>query len=223
MRALWVVLLLIGSAPALAAPPEGEEEAAAAAAPAPAETAVEPAPAPITPPALTRPEIAPEPERAPEVTPTRYSYRWQLILVDTAVTVMSFGVDQLSGDGGGRPGTLATLTIASYFFAAPMVHGAHRQGLRALGSFAMRAGLPLILGVIGEHADDTPDCSTCKDTLRSDGKVIGLTAGVLISMAVDAVLLGRPIYRRVERPKAAWAPALAGTRGGALAGVLGTF
>jgi hypothetical protein len=159
----------------------------------------------------------------PELPPRRYAYRWQVVTADVAAIAMSLAVDRISADGGDRPGALATLTIATYFFAAPMVHGVHRQGKRALGSFALRAGLPLLLGLLGEEIDGTPDCDACQDTLRSEGKLLGLTAGVLIAMTVDNVLLARPIWKRVERPRAAWTPAVAGVRGGALAGLAGSF
>lgn len=208
MRALPIALVLFAAAPALA-----DTEAPAPAPPA----------APIVPPAATSPTDAPPAEEPSDVSPTRYDYRFQVIGTDITTIALSFIVDRIASDGGSRPGTLATFTIASYFFVAPMIHGVHRQGKRALASFGLRAGLPLLLGVIGEHVDGTPKCSICQDTLRSDGKLIGLTAGALIAMAVDGVLLARPIYRRIEPPRAAWAPALTGVRGGATAGVLGTF
>ncbi len=232
MRALLVVLLLVVAAPAFADTPPAPEAKAppaeappAEAPPAEAPPAPAPAPAPIVPPALTQPIVAPAVEEPlePELPPRRYAYRWQVATTDIAAVVMSLAVDRISADGGDRPGALATLTIASYFFAAPMVHGVHRQGKRALGSFALRAGLPLLLGLLGEELDGTPDCDSCQDTLRSEGKLIGLTAGVLIAMAVDNVLLTRPIWKRVERPRTVWAPALQGVRGGATAGLAGTF
>jgi hypothetical protein len=230
MRALTVVLLLIAAAPAIAdtpapAPPAPDPPAPAGApAEPPADPPAEPpAAAPITPPALMKPAIAPAAEEPPEPPPSRYSYRWQLVGTDAAAIAMSFVIYGLSDGGSGRPGPLATLTIASYFFAAPMIHGVHRQGLRALASFALRAGLPLGLGLLGEQIDGPPECDFCKDSLRSDGKLIGLTAGVLLAMAVDGTLLARPIHRRTERPRAAWVPALRGVPGGATAGVLGRF
>lgn len=239
MRALSLALLLVAAAPAFAdtppppeaAPPAEAQpaEAPPAEAPPEAQPAEEPAPAPaparrrIIPPALTPPVIAPAVEAPPEPPPRRYAYRWQVATADITAIVMSLAVDRISADGGDRPGALATLTIATYFFAAPMVHGVHRQGKRALGSFALRAGLPLLLGLLGEQIDGTPECDACQDTLRSEGKLIGLTAGVLIAMAVDNALLARPIWKRVERPRTAWTPALAGVRGGALAGLSGSF
>lgn len=239
MRALSLALLLVAAAPAFAdtppppeaAPPAEAQpaEAPPAEAPPEAQPAEEPAPAPaparrrIIPPALTPPVIAPAVEAPPEPPPRRYAYRWQVATADITAIVMSLAVDRISADGGDRPGALATLTIATYFFAAPMVHGVHRQGKRALGSFALRAGLPLLLGLLGEQIDGTPECDACQDTLRSEGKLIGLTAGVLIAMAVDNALLARPIWKRGERPRAAWTPALAGVRGGALAGLSGSF
>ena len=233
MRALSVVsLLIVAAAPAFAdtpPPPEGKppaEAQPAEAQPAEAQPAPPP-PVPLRPPALTRPALEPaaeeEVEAAPEPERRRYGYRWQIAISDAAAIAMSIGIDRIAADGGGRPGALATLTIASYFFTAPLIHGLHRQGMRALGSFALRAGLPLVLGIAGEEIDGTPDCDHCSDTLRSEGKLIGLTVGVLIAMAVDNALLARPIYKRLERPRAAWTPALGGVRGGATAGVVGTF
>jgi hypothetical protein len=192
---------------------------------------------PITPPALVPPAREPPAEAEDEAPLTKYSYRWHVVAADAAVIGLSLAVDRLAANGSGRPDALATLTIASYFFAVPMVHGIHRQGKRALASFGMRAGLPLLLGFLGEQLDGTPDCDICEDTLRSEGKLIGLTVGVLVSMVVDGALLARPIYRRTERaqqagargaaaqdrPRTVWAPTLQGVRGGATAGVLGTF
>src|SRR5690606_20500078 len=106
-----------------------------------------------------------------------YGYRLQIGIADGAAIAMSLVIDQIA-DGGERPGALATLTVASYFFTAPLLHGVHRQGQRALLSFALRAGLPLALGMLGEQLDSLPTCDSCDDTLRSDGKLIGLTAGV---------------------------------------------
>jgi hypothetical protein len=249
MRALTVVSLLVLTAPALADTPPAPAPAPATATPPAPEAAAPPAPeagapppadtaAPITPPALVQPAGEPlaDPDEE-EPPPTKYGYRWQVIGTDAAVVALSLAVDRIAANGNGRPDAIATLTIASYFFAAPMVHGIHRQGRRALASFGMRAGLPLLLGLLGEQLDGTPACETCEDTLRSEGKLIGLTAGVLISMAVDGALLARPIYRRTERaqktgslgagakdrPRTVWAPTLQGVRGGATAGVLGTF
>jgi len=237
MRALPVVLLLVLAHPAFAqtaAPPAAEQPAAeppaaeppATEPPATVETpdAAPPKPVVIAPPSTIAPAGGEPMKEEPGPPPKKYGYRWQVVSADAAVVAMSVLINQISKDGGERPGALATFTIASYFFAAPMVHGIHRQGKRALGSFALRAGLPLLLGLLGEQIDSTPECDTCEDTLRSDGKVIGLTAGVLISMALDTVLLARPIYKRSERtPRAAWAPVLSGVRGGATAGVFGTF
>ncbi len=218
-------------APPAPAPVQGPAPAPAPApaeAPAPGAEEVPPPAKPlgqrVQPPAMTAPSV--QPVRVVEdpfdPAPEKYGYRWQVIVADSATVAMSLVIGALA-DGGDRPGALATLTIASYFFSTPMVHGVHRQGKRALASFGMRAGLPLLLGFLGEKIDGTPPCDVCNDTLRSKGKLVGLTAGVLISMAVDNVLLTRPIYRKRERPRAAWTPALGGVRGGATAGVAGTF
>jgi hypothetical protein len=238
MRALPVVLLLAAAAPAVADTPPPQAPAPAAAAdpgevedttvPAPAEPPAEtPNEPPIVPPSVARPlvEVPAEPlaAAAPEPPPRRVDYRLQIVAGDAVTVGLSLVVDRLSGDGAGRSGALATLTIGSYFFTAPLIHGLHREGKRALASFGLRAGLPLLFGLVGEQLDGTPPCDFCEDTLRSRGKIVGMTAGVLLAMAIDDVLLARPIYRRAERPRAAWGPALRGVRGGATAGVVGTF
>src|SRR5688572_22749023 len=121
MRALSVVLLLLVAAPAFAdAPPPAEDPP--------------PPTSPITPPALTKPIADPEAEAA-EPLPKRHDYRWQLIVSDGAAIATSLLIDRIAADGGSRPAVLATPTIASYFFTAPMIHGVHRQGRRALTSF----------------------------------------------------------------------------------------
>jgi hypothetical protein len=240
MRAPLVVLLLVAAAPAFAdtPPPADVPPPADAAPPAPpappppppaADTADTPPPGPplklqpiVPPPILVPPPALDAGEPGPIVR-TRYGYRWQTITTDAIAIALSLAIDRIAADGGTRPGALATITIGSYFFSAPLIHGVHRQGKRALASFGLRAGLPLVLGLLGEAIDDVPPCDNCKDTLRSDGKVIGLTVGVLVAMAVDNVLLTRPIFRRTERPRAAWTPAVRGVRGGATAGVSGTF
>jgi hypothetical protein len=242
MRALSVVLLLVVAAPAFADTPPSPEtppppmEAAPPPVEAPPSVTTPPPPAePIRPPALTQPvappavEAPPDGLELPEPPPRKYNYRWQIITADAAAIGMSFAIELLSADSK-RPASVATLTIASYFFTAPMVHGAHRQGKRALGSFALRAGLPLLLGLLGGEIDATPECEPCSDSRPSDGKLIGLTAGVLIAMTADSVLFGRPIYRRIEpieqrirQRTASWTPALRGVRGGATAGIFGTF
>jgi hypothetical protein len=233
MRALPAILLLVAAAPAAAdtPPPQAPAPDAPDAEADPVEVQDAPAPSPaappLAPPSVARPliEVPAEPPApaAPEPSPRRVDYRLQVIAGDAVTVGLSLVVDRLSDDGAARPGALATLTIGSYFFTAPLIHGVHREGKRALASFGLRAGLPLLFGLVGEQVDGTPPCDFCEDTLRSRGKVVGMTAGVLLAMAIDDVLLARPIYRRAERPRAAWGPALRGVRGGATAGVVGMF
>jgi hypothetical protein len=232
MRALPVVSVL---ALALAAPAPVRADEPAPGAPPPPPGAPPPGdveepprqppnlpPAPIFAPARPRPAIE-EIGEEPALARRRYGYRLQVIAADGAAVLSSFVVDRMSADGGSRPGAVTTLTIASYLFTPPLIHGLHRQGWRALASFGLRAGAPLVLGALGELVDGTEDCNNCKDTLRSKGKLAGLTAGVLIAMAVDGVWFARPIYRRVEVPRTAWVPAVGGARGGATVGLAGTF
>src|SRR6187402_3586397 len=126
MRALTVVSLLVLAAPALADTPPPPAPPAATAPPAeaaatPADAAPPAAAAPITPPALVPPIGAPPADLADDdAPPTKYGYRVQVIAADAAVIALSLAVDRLAADAG-RPDALATLTIASYFFAAPMV------------------------------------------------------------------------------------------------------
>jgi len=180
--------------------------------------------APLRPPALT-PLLGALGQPAAETPPPRTpkSYRAQVIVADASAIALSLIIDRLSADGNARPDALATFTIAAYFFTAPAIHGFHREGRRALLSFGLRAGLPLLFGFLGEQIDGAPPCESCQDSLRSDGKVFGLTAGVLLAMAIDGALLSRPIRARTERPRAAWTPAVHAVSGGALAGLAGTF
>lgn len=248
MRRAWVAVVAVSLWTAAA---RADEPAPA---PAPAPAPDEPAPVPADPPA-PKPEPAidveappiPPPRRpappppplpathrepapaAPRTPPAPYAYRYQLIIADSAVVLTSLLVDQLAEHDGEQPSALASMTIASYLFTAPLIHGIHRQGWRALASFGLRAGLPIALGYLGEKLDGTPPCDICRDTLRSDGKIAGMTAGVLLAMVADTVLT-RPLVPRTEssadrrpRPGRAWAPAVQPLRGGALAGLAGAF
>jgi hypothetical protein len=130
---------------------------------------------------------------------------------------------------------LAGWSVAGYFLAAPIVHVAHGRGVQALQSFGLRAGLPLLGGMIGYRMgpDDTactygasnpeydsPDRGTCPDNGSISGMAFGMLAGSVTAMIVDAKFLTK--YTKVV-PASSWSASIKPTRGGATFGVSGAF
>lgn len=85
-------------------------------------------------------------------------------------------------------GAMLGLGAAAYFFGAPIVHVAHRQGGRAWASIGLRVGLPLggvLAGmVLACGGDVAGDCAV-------GGAAVGGLLGVAGAVTLDASVLAR--------------------------------
>jgi hypothetical protein len=131
---------------------------------------------------------------------------------------------------------LAGWSVAGYFLAAPIVHIAHGRGVQGLQSFGLRAGLPLVGGMIGYRLgpddtacdygasshpyDDSPDRGTCGDHGSISGMLLGGVAGGITAIVLDWKYLTK-YQKTITAP--AWSASIKPTRGGATFGVSGTF
>lgn len=130
---------------------------------------------------------------------------------------------------------LAGWGVAGYFLAAPIVHVAHGRGVQALQSLGLRAGLPLLGGMIGYRLgpDDTactygaspnpdfnPDRGTCPDNGSISGMLVGGLAGGITAIVLDWKFLTK-YQKTIAAP--AWTASIKPTRGGATFGMSGTF
>lgn len=140
--------------------------------------------------------FAPLPERggpvdpAPAVLPAPPAprgYSGQLFAVDGAV----LGVSTLLA-AGHQPVPAAALGLGGYLLDGVVVHGlVQGRGRRALGSFALRAGAPLLVGGLGVMVTPCgppgPDLGSCTRALA--GAVVGSFVGAMMAIVLDDVVL----------------------------------
>jgi hypothetical protein len=194
-------------------------------------------PAPTTPasgPAASRaPSAGPRTSAPPhddddDATETRWN-GWQTLLVDAgAVTAFVTGVNA-KGDSA----TLHWLVTSAglYVIGAPLVHLAHGRGQATAIDLGVRIGAPLILAGVGLAIGSAAGCSDYPCGGPIVGVVFGGALGVGAAVIVDAVVLGREKVprpgadgnRAAYTPKLRIAPTAGPLRGGATAGVVGSF
>jgi hypothetical protein len=198
--------------------PEPAGEVAQKTAPTPSVS--EPPPAPPPPPPLGEETAA---TRIADAAPSEWS-RWyggQTFAVDglavaTAATALSMR------SSGGRDMLLA-LSVGTYAFGPPLVHMLHGEGLRGLGSMALRVGVPLL---VYELAMSGP-CST-EDKYRDEpcmGRDFGAVFWTLLSYVAVTVVDGAALAYEEAPPRSGpsigVAPWVASGTGGL--SVAGTF
>ncbi|HUH01382.1 MAG TPA: hypothetical protein VML75_05260 [Kofleriaceae bacterium] len=133
--------------------------------------------------------------QAPGLTPTTMSaqpetvqvrYGWQILLADLAAIAAGAATDE------------GEITLAVYLGGGPVIHLAHGNVGSAMGSLALRAGLPLAGALLG-IAIEEPSCEG-EFLCGFGGMIIGGTLGVLAASAIDIGVLAKK-SRRVERPR----------------------
>jgi hypothetical protein len=164
------------------------------------------------------PEVTPQ-AAEPITTVELPSYRSQTRLADGAALAIAFVAVQ--SESGRRVG--AAVALGTYLLAAPIVHLAHDHSDRAVTSFALRAGLPLLGGLVG-NAIGKAQCSVpCDSDAGFATAALGALTGAITASAIDIVYLsrGETVTRR-RAPR--WSPSVAtGPNGELRAGIGGTF
>ena len=150
-------------------------------------------------------------------------YGWQTLAADgTSLLVLPIaaGVSQSPG--------LGLVAVAGYFLAPPFIHGAHGRWGMFGASLGLRVVAPVIGGLLGAALDG--DCRG--DICIPVGAALGVAAGALGAVAIDASLLSYetvepdPRYRaRQQTPNhIAWSPSIAPRKeGGFTLGLGATF
>ena len=150
------------------------------------------------------PEVEPEPEPAREETG---SYGGQILGADIAGVLTAIVLTAATDHG-------EFLLIP--VFTGPTVHLAQGRPGHALGSLALRAGLPFLGGYLGCAADDSDGELDCLG-----GALLGIGGGMLTAMVIDWTVLGDRDSAETTRPaRTTW---VAPVSGGALAGVGGAW
>src|SRR6185436_20181890 len=114
------------------------------------------------------------------------SYRLQTALADgAALLTMAAG----SGD---YSSSMFKFGIGIYLLGAPIVHIVHRRPGRALGSLAMRAGIPLTATMLLLWAHENPcshTSSRCTDWTAFGLSFVGLIGGATLASILDTSFL----------------------------------
>ena len=122
---------------------------------------------------------------APAPTVSRW-YGWQTLATDGAALMLAVvavrGDDDISS-------LLGLTSVALYGLGGPVVHLTHDNGWQALGSLALRGGLPVLAGAAGvalERCDNSDE----EDFCGLSGAVLGGLAGMVSAMVIDSAALG---------------------------------
>ncbi len=109
-------------------------------------------------------------------------------LAATSLFLSSVALDarELDNASNGRPNVAVLLSVAIFVAAPPVIHLVHRRIGAALGSFALRAGAPPLLGLLAASmcatpAPDEPD--DCAPVMTLGGIVLGALAASAIDVA----------------------------------------
>lgn len=178
------------------------------------------------PPGLT--PVCPSPVTPAEPSKTKRqasAYRGSIVATDgVALGFMLWSLQrerELDGGAG-----LVALSLTTYGLAAPGVHLIKGRSKEALASLALRVGLPLVIGAIGNELagcdyDYDPTNGRCDD-YDLGGWVKGAAVGAIIASAIDIGVLAKADPAPAPRRRT-WTPTLRGTTDGVALGVAGAF
>jgi hypothetical protein len=115
-------------------------------------------------------------------------YGWQSLSADGAALILLIAASAASDQRNKLPDIFAYGSVGMYLLGGPSTHLMHDSPGRALGSLAMRAGLPFAFGGIGSQLED---CSGEQDydLCGIAGALLGGVLGVATAITVDAAVL----------------------------------
>lgn len=163
------------------------------------------------------------PEKASEPTPSTkeprprtHWYGWQILLTDATAGALFAGSHALRAPV--PAWTLFSLSIGTYALGGPIIHLAHGQTARAVGSLGLRVALPAALGLLVHPFGGCDGVSKCERKRAS----IAVVAGLVSALVIDATFLAWEPRER-PAPRAFVLPSLdLGTDGGQV-GLTGSF
>jgi hypothetical protein len=142
-------------------------------------------------------------------------YGHHVLLVDG----IGYGLIFLGLAGGGEG--VVYLGTATMLLGAPVVHGAHGEGINALLSLPLHVLLPIGGTALSLHLKDcsSPPC----DGPDFERMLIGAALGVATASIIDAAFIARTRPKRRDTQAAAWVPQVGVTENGFSAGIGGWF
>jgi hypothetical protein len=124
-------------------------------------------------------------------------YGWQTLATDGASFALVVGSISLGGGGDGGNSISSVLLLGAfgaYALGGPVVHLVHGNPGRAFASLGMRVGGPILLAFAGVAAENCGNQGG--DFCGLGGALLGVTAGVITAVAVDAA-----VFAYDERPE----------------------
>lgn len=120
-------------------------------------------------------------------------YGWQTLTTDGASILLTLMALRSSDSSSSTTAnTLGWLSVGTFVAGGPIVHFAHGNAGKGLGSLALRVGLPIVAGGLGAMVERT-QCSG-GDFCGLGGAFLGGLAGVTGAIVIDSTLLS---YQRV--------------------------
>jgi hypothetical protein len=143
------------------------------------------APAEPTPPGLTAPSVMPP--IPPPTETVHVDYRYQLLATDAASIGLMLSFNKTAATAGG----------VGYLLGAPIIHGAHDEGGRALASFGIRLGGPvagflLTAALLTAHECNPDRDDGCDNSGDIPLLVLGTIVGAAAAVVIDDVLIAKP-------------------------------
>jgi hypothetical protein len=136
--------------------------------------------------------------------PTKHHwYGWQILTAD-AISVALF-----AAGASGESAELMVLGVVSYALTPGVIHGGHGRAGAAFGSVGLRLGAPVLGAMAG------------LDDRNYDGAIAGFFLGMAGAVVIDVALLSHESVP--EKKRSALMVQVAPVRGGATAGVFGSF
>ncbi len=166
--------------------------------------------------AVARPAAAASPVAKDAPVTTTAWYGWQTLLVDGGVIGAALAMRN------------PWVFLGGYTLGAPLVHVAHGNVLKGLGSLGIRVAAPLTVGAVYSVVSASNPKPSRTGHEGEEAVSVAVLAGGIAAIAIDAAFLARgertvapappprPSGVRVE-------PHVSASRGGAYAGIGGTF
>ena len=171
----------------------------------------------VSPPGLTP---AQPPVSAPAPAPGVASYRGQTLLADGIAAGLL--VVALSSSDYNTQESMAKLSVGTYALGAPIIHVTKGRHGTALASLAMRVGLPIVGGMLGDSMSKGTECYDDYCETNNGGEIVlGVFAGAIAASALDAIYLAKG--DAPKQPEPAWTPTARASQTGFAVGVRGTF
>ncbi len=187
------------------------------------------APPELPPAAIASPTDISPPGMTPAVEPTpaedagTKSYWYQTLGADGLAFAFTLAGARGNGDAG------VTLGLGTYLLGAPIIHVAHGRPGRAVGSVAMRIGLPFLGAMVGAALEPKHNCRPgvdsfeCGDDEGPSGEVVlGLLLGVVGASLIDATVMADG-DAPAAKPQRTLAPTARASQHGIALGLSGTF